>query len=162
MWISITELTKRSGVAASALRFYEGEGLIQSARTSGGRRQFKRDTLRRVAFILAAQRIGLSLHEIKAALATLPEKRTPTAQDWEKLSRSWRPMLDEKIAALTALRDQLNQCIGCGCLSLKACKLYNPDDVAASRGHGARFLLGERSKDVIAAARSSSKQLATK
>jgi MerR family transcriptional regulator, redox-sensitive transcriptional activator SoxR len=152
MWISITEVTKRSGVAASALRFYENEGLIKSARTAGGRRQFKRDTLRRVAFILAAQRIGLSLYEIKAALASVPERRTPTAQDWEKLSRAWRPMLDEKITALTTLRDQLNQCIGCGCLSLKACALYNPGDVAASRGNGARYLLGERSKDVIAAA----------
>jgi MerR family transcriptional regulator, redox-sensitive transcriptional activator SoxR len=152
MWISITEVTQRSGVAASALRFYESEGLIQSARSASGRRQFKRDTLRRVAFILAAQRIGLSLNEIKAALASLPERRTPTVQDWAKLSRAWRPMLEEKITALTALRDQLNQCIGCGCLSLKACALYNPGDVAASRGNGARYLLGERSKDVIAAA----------
>jgi MerR family transcriptional regulator, redox-sensitive transcriptional activator SoxR len=153
MWISITELTKRSGVAASALRFYESEGLIRSARLASGRRQFKRETLRRVAFILAAQRIGLSLSEIKASLATLPEQRTPTATDWEKLSRTWRPLLDAKITALTALRDQLNQCIGCGCLSLKACALYNPDDIAASRGNGARFLLGERSKDVIATAK---------
>jgi MerR family transcriptional regulator, redox-sensitive transcriptional activator SoxR len=159
MWISITELTKRSGVAASALRFYESEGLIQSARLASGRRQFKRETLRRVAFILAAQRIGLSLHEIKSALASLPQQRTPTTNDWEKLSRAWRPLLDEKIKSLITLRDQLNQCIGCGCLSLKACALYNPGDAAGNRGSGARFLLGERSKDVIAFVRRTNKQL---
>jgi MerR family transcriptional regulator, redox-sensitive transcriptional activator SoxR len=159
MWISITELTKRSGVAASALRFYESGGLIQSARLASGRRQFKRETLRRVAFILAAQRIGLSLHEIKSALASLPEQRTPTTADWEKLSRAWRPLLDEKIKSLTTLRDQLNQCIGCGCLSLKACALYNPGDAAGIGGNGARFLLGERSKDVIAAAKKIKKQI---
>jgi MerR family transcriptional regulator, redox-sensitive transcriptional activator SoxR len=149
MWISIGELAKRSGVAASALRFYETEGLISGARTASGRRQYPREILRRVAFILAAQRVGLSLNDIREALATLPEKRTPTTEDWARLSRSWKPILDTKIAAMTQLRDQLTSCIGCGCLSLKKCALYNPDDVAATRGNGARYLLGDRSANVI-------------
>ncbi len=149
MWIAIGELAKRSGVAASALRFYEDEGLIVSGRTESGRRQYKRETLRRVAFILAAQRVGLSLMEIRDALATLPERRTPTVDDWARLSRRWRPLLEAKIASMTQLRDQLNACIGCGCLSLKRCALYNPNDIAQSRGSGARYLLGDRSTDVL-------------
>ncbi len=149
MWISIGELAKRAGVAASALRFYESEALIVGARSESGRRQYKKEALRRVAFILAAQRVGLSLNEIRAALASLPEQRTPNAADWAKLSKQWKPLLDAKIAAMTQLRDQLTSCIGCGCLSLKSCALYNPSDAAKSRGSGARYLLGDRAVDVV-------------
>jgi MerR family redox-sensitive transcriptional activator SoxR len=142
--IAIGELSRRSGVAASALRFYEEQGLIASHRSAGGRRHYARSELRRVAFIGAAQNVGLSLEQIRAALAGLPEGRTPTAADWARLSRSWRPMLDARIAALTRLRDQLDACIGCGCLSLKTCALYNPGDAAAAAGSGPRYLLGDR------------------
>ncbi|TAG80890.1 MAG: redox-sensitive transcriptional activator SoxR [Betaproteobacteria bacterium] len=148
-WISIGEVAARSGIAASALRFYEDEGLIAGARRASGRRQYPKEVLRRVAFILAAQRVGLSLNEIRSALATLPEKRTPTVDDWAKLSRAWKPLLDARIAAMTQLRDQLSACIGCGCLSLKRCALYNPGDVASTRGSGARYLLGDRADDVV-------------
>lgn len=141
--ISIGDLARRAGVKASALRFYETEGLIASARSSGGRRYYPKAELRRVAFIRAAQAVGLTLDEIRSALASLPENRTPTKADWERLSKSWRPLLDEKIAAMTRLRDTLDNCIGCGCLSLKACALYNPDDAAAKRGPGARYLMGD-------------------
>lgn len=143
--ISIGDLAKRAGVAASALRFYEAEGLLASARNAGGRRHYPRSDMRRVAFIRAAQQVGLSLDEIRRALAALPEKRTPTKSDWERLSKSWRPLLDEKIAAMTRLRDKLDNCIGCGCLSLKSCALYNPGDAAAAKGAGARYLLDDRS-----------------
>ena len=149
-WITIGELARRSGAAASALRFYEDQGLLASTRTTGGQRQFPKDVLRRVAFIRAAQTVGLSLEQIKAALATLPEQRTPTKADWQRLSADWRPMLDERIAALVALRDQLSACIGCGCLSLRSCALYNPGDAARQRGSGARYLLGDRSVEVLA------------
>jgi MerR family redox-sensitive transcriptional activator SoxR len=149
-WITIGELARRSGAAASALRFYEEQGLMASTRTAGGQRQFPKEVLRRVAFIRAAQTVGLSLEQIKAALATLPEQRTPTKADWQRLSASWRPLLDERIAALVALRDQLSACIGCGCLSLRSCALYNPGDAAQRRGSGARYLLGDRSADVLA------------
>ena len=142
--IAIGELARRSGVAASALRFYEEQGLIASQRSASGRRHYARADLRRVAFIGAAQNVGLSLSEIQAALASLPEGRTPTVADWARLSRSWRPLLDARIAALTRLRDQLDACIGCGCLSLKTCALYNPEDAAAALGSGPRYLLGDR------------------
>lgn len=142
--ISIGELARRSGVAASALRFYEDAGLLESGRSAAGRRQYPRSVLRRVAFIRAAQAVGLSLDEIRVALASLPEARTPTQADWERLSRGWRPLLDERIAALTRLRDQLSSCIGCGCLSLSRCPLYNPGDQAGANGTGARYLLGDR------------------
>ena len=148
--IPISELSRRAGVAASALRFYEAQGLLQSLRSSGGQRQFARGDLRRVAFIRAAQAVGLTLDEIRTALHSLPGQRTPTARDWERLSSRWRPILDHRIAALTRLRDQLSSCIGCGCLSLERCALYNPDDIAATRGSGARYLLGDRSADVLA------------
>ena len=149
-WITIGELARRSGAAASALRFYEDQGLMTSARTAGGQRQFPKDVLRRVAFIRAAQTVGLTLEQIKAALAALPDQRTPNKADWERLSQSWRPLLDERIAALVALRDQLSACIGCGCLSLRSCALYNPEDAAKRRGSGARYLLGDRSAEVLA------------
>lgn len=139
--LSIGELAKRSGVAASALRFYEAEGLITSCgRSNGGHRQYARHALRRVAFIRAAQAVGLSLPEIKEALAGLPDGRTPTKADWTRLSAGWAPRLDERIAAMQRLRDRLSGCIGCGCLSLKACALYNPEDAQASAGPGARRL----------------------
>jgi MerR family redox-sensitive transcriptional activator SoxR len=150
-WIPIGELARRSGVAASALRFYEEQGLLGGQRSAAGRRQYPRSALRRVAFIRAAQAMGLSLEQVRAALATLPGARTPTQGDWQRLSRGWRPLLDERIAALTRLRDQLDSCIGCGCLSLKTCALYNPADAAAVRGAGPRYLLGDRSADVLAA-----------
>jgi MerR family redox-sensitive transcriptional activator SoxR len=141
--ITIGELARRSGVATSALRFYESRGLISSIRTLGGQRQFARPTLRRVAFIQAAQRVGLSLNEISIALRALPERRTPTKADWAVLSRSWRGLLRSRIEELEALQTRLTSCIGCGCLSLKTCRLLNTDDVAAARGSGARYLLGD-------------------
>lgn len=149
-WLSIGETAKRSGVAASALRFYEDEGLIESARTAGQQRQFKRDVLRRIAFIRVAQTVGLTLTEIRAALFNLPEKRTPTKADWAILSRAWQPILDGRIRALTTLRDQLTSCIGCGCLSLKNCALYNPGDAAKQlgSGDGPRYLLGDSAADL--------------
>ena len=148
--ITIGELAKRAGVAASALRFYEAEGLLKSSRTAGQQRQFKRDALRRVAFIRAAQTVGLSLQDIRAAFVTLPRNRTPTKADWAQLSRAWQPLLDERIQTLTRLRDQLTSCIGCGCLSLKACALYNPNDAAKIRGNGPRYLLGDKASEVLA------------
>lgn len=138
--MAIGELARRAGVAASTLRFYEAEGLLAGSRTAGGHRQYPRHALRRVAFIRAAQNVGLSLPQIKAALATLPEARTPTKADWAKLSASWAPLLDARIAALQQLRERLTGCIGCGCLSLKACALYNPRDEASATGPGARLL----------------------
>ena len=146
-WIPIGELARRSGVAASALRFYEDAGLLLSGRSEAGRRRYARSALRRVAFIRAAQAVGLSLEEIRSALASLPDGRTPTPADWQRLSRSWQPLLDARIAALTRLRDQLGSCIGCGCLSLSKCALYNPGDRAAARGAGARYLLGDKPED---------------
>ncbi len=140
--LSIGEVARRSGVAASALRYYESLGLIASTRAAGGRRYYHRSVLRRIAFVRAAQNVGLSLHEVRAALATLPQERTPTKADWARLSRQWRRRLDEQIEALQALRDGLTGCIGCGCLSLRTCALYNPDDRYAAAGPGARRLPG--------------------
>jgi MerR family transcriptional regulator, redox-sensitive transcriptional activator SoxR len=141
--ILIGTLAQRSGVAASALRFYEAQGLITSTRSRSGRRMFARDTLRRVAFIRVAQAIGLTLEDIRAALAQLPNQRTPTRSDWERLSAAWRPVLDERIDCLMKLRERLSSCIGCGCLSLKSCSLYNPSDRAQRGGTGPRYLLGD-------------------
>ncbi|MDR7298596.1 MerR family redox-sensitive transcriptional activator SoxR [Pelomonas aquatica] len=138
--LSIGQLAQRAGVATSALRFYEAEGLLAGSRSAGGHRQYPRHALRRVAFIRAAQNVGLTLPQIKAALATLPDGRTPTKADWARLSASWAPLLDARIAALQALRAKLTGCIGCGCLSLKACALYNPLDVKRNEGPGARML----------------------
>lgn len=140
MELTIGEVAERAGVAASALRFYEKQGLIRSERTDGGQRRFHRDVLRRVAFVRSAQRVGLSIEEIAAALASLPEGRTPTKADWSRLSRSWRPMLDARIQQMQLLRDRLDSCIGCGCLSLKTCALSNPEDWVAYEGPGARWL----------------------
>jgi MerR family redox-sensitive transcriptional activator SoxR len=143
-WLLIGDLARRAGVAASALRFYEEQGLIAGTRSSGGHRLYARDALRRVAFIRAAQAVGLGLAEIRQALASLPDGRTPNKADWQRLGRAWQPLLDARIQALQRLRDQLSSCIGCGCLSLKACALYNPADGAGERGPGARYLAGER------------------
>lgn len=145
--LTIGEVAERANVAPSALRFYEREGLISAARSEGGQRRYQREVLRRIAFVRAAQRVGLSLDEIKAALGTLPEGRTPTAADWRRLSRSWRPLLDRRIAELQRVRDKLDSCIGCGCLSLRVCHLANPDDVAAIEGPGPRWLLDEEVAD---------------
>lgn len=142
--MTIGEMVDRSGVPHSALRFYESEGLLHTERTDGGQRRYHRDQLRRVAFIRIAQQVGLSLDAIRDALDELPEQRTPTARDWTKLSTSWRPMLDDKIAELERMRDQLDSCIGCGCLSLATCGLYNHDDEAAELGAGPRWIIGER------------------
>ena len=145
--LTIGELAARSGLATSALRYYERSGLLSSVRTAGGQRRYARATLRRVAFVRAAQQVGLSLEEIRDALATLPEARTPTKADWARLSRSWRPRLDERIGELEQLRDSLTSCIGCGCLSLRRCALYNAEDRAAQRGTGARYLLGDSAEE---------------
>jgi MerR family redox-sensitive transcriptional activator SoxR len=150
--IPIGELAERSGVATSALRFYESEGLIRSTRTRGNRRLYAKSVLRRVAFIRIAQRMGLTLDEIGNALAILPDDRAPTKREWARLSSSWRVRLDERIAALEGLRDDLTGCIGCGCLSLRSCTLYNPKDVAASRGAGPRYLLGDDPDAVLSEA----------
>jgi MerR family redox-sensitive transcriptional activator SoxR len=139
--LTIGEVADRANVSTSALRFYEKEGLIASIRTDGGQRRYQREVLRRIAFIRAAQRVGLSLEEIRASLSELPAGRTPTAADWRRLSRSWRPLLDRRIAELERVRDRLDTCIGCGCLSLAVCRLLNPDDVAAGEGPGPRWLL---------------------
>ncbi len=141
--LSIGDLSERSDVAPSALRFYEDAGLIESTRTEGGQRRYLRETLRRVAFIRIAQKVGLSLDEIRTSLASLPRSRTPTKADWARLSQAWRPRLDEHVAMLTRLRDQLDECIGCGCLSLRACALYNADDSAAALGSGPRYLVAD-------------------
>jgi MerR family redox-sensitive transcriptional activator SoxR len=135
--LTIGELSARSGVAPSALRYYEDQGLISSERTTGNQRRYRRATLRRVAFIRSAQRVGLTLEEIADALSTLPDGRTPTKADWARLSRGWRPRIEAQIERLERLRDQLDGCIGCGCLSLRTCSLQNPDDVLAARGPGA-------------------------
>ncbi len=140
--ITIGELSERSGVPTSAIRYYEDLGLVTSRRTTGNQRRYERATLRRLAFVRTAQRVGLSLEEIDDALATLPSNRTPTKADWTRLSRGWRPRLDARIRQLERLRDTLDSCIGCGCLSLRRCALNNPDDEVADRGPGAVFLEG--------------------
>ncbi|MGH9189106.1 MAG: redox-sensitive transcriptional activator SoxR [Acidimicrobiales bacterium] len=142
--LGIGALSERSGVAPSALRFYEAGGLIHAVRSPAGQRRFARETLRRVAFIRVAQQVGLSLEEIRAALASLPENRTPTDKDWQRLSTSWRPRLDAQIRMLERLRDRLDGCIGCGCLSMRHCKLLNPGDQAAERGPGPRYVLDDQ------------------
>jgi len=138
--LTIGQLAERSGVATSALRYYESRGLIVSERTAGNQRRYRQAMLRRVAFIRSAQRVGLTLDEVEEALATLPEGRTPTKADWARLSRGWRPRIEEQIERLERLRDKLDGCIGCGCLSLRTCALNNPGDEVAPRGPGAVFL----------------------
>lgn len=148
-WLTIGELADRAGVATSALRFYETKGLIRSERTEGNQRRYPRATLRRVALIRAGQEIGLTLAELAAALERLPHDKTPTKADWERLSKSWREQLDAQIAEMIALRDELTDCIGCGCLSLKSCAIFNPGDVASDLGSGPRYLFGDDREAVV-------------
>jgi MerR family transcriptional regulator, redox-sensitive transcriptional activator SoxR len=138
--LTVGELADRSGFATSAIRFYDKLGLIAASRTSGGQRRFERSMLRRLAFIRAARNVGLSLDEVAAALSTLPGNRTPTRSEWTRLSKQWRARLNDQIAGLVALRDSLDSCIGCGCLSLKRCAISNPADTAAVGGPGAVYL----------------------
>lgn len=138
--LTIGELARRSGVATSALRFYEERGLIASSRTAGNQRRYTRATLRTVSVIRAAQEVGLTLNDVGDALESLPESRTPNKADWARLARGWREQMDARIAALEALRDDLTGCIGCGCLSLRTCGLLNPSDRASSTGTGATYL----------------------
>ena len=136
--LTIGETAERSGASVPTLRYYESRGLIHATRTGGNQRRFARHTLRRVAFVRAAQRFGLSLEEVGAALATLPVDRPPTARDWQRLSRGWHDALQARIDALVELRDTTSGCIGCGCLSTTSCPIYNPEDERASEGSGAR------------------------
>ena len=142
--LTIGEVARRSGVASSALRFYEERGLIASERASSGHRRYARAVLRRIAFIVFAQRVGLTLDEIGAELAKLPPDRAPNRRDWSRLSRSWSSRIDQRIAELQRLKVGLTECIGCGCLSLERCKLANPHDRAASLGPGPRYWIGDR------------------
>lgn len=146
--LSIGEVVDRSGFAASALRYYERAGLIEATRTGGQQRRYERSVLRRLAFIRAARNIGLTLDEVRAALERLPAGRTPNRADWTRMSRSWRQRLDEQIDALVQLRDGLDSCIGCGCLSLQRCRLSNPGDIAANAGPGAAYLPRQLRKPV--------------
>ena len=138
--LTIGELARRTGLSVSAIRFYEDKGLIHSIRTAGNQRRFLRSDIRRLSFILIVQKLGLSLEDIGEHLRSLPQGRTPSSFDWWKISEAIRESLDRRIAQLQSLRDNLDGCIGCGCLSLKTCKLYNPDDVAAEGGPGPRVL----------------------
>ncbi len=138
--LSVGEVAARAGVAVSTLHFYEAEGLITSIRNNGNQRRYPREVLRRVAVIKVAQRTGIPLKEIREALSTLPEKRTPTSADWKKLSVRWRAQLNDRVERLTRLRDELDGCIGCGCLSVESCPLRNPGDRLAAQGPGARLL----------------------
>lgn len=141
--MSIGEMADRTGVAPSALRFYEQEGLIDSTRTDAGHRRYPRAVIRRVSFIKVAQQLGLRLEEIRGTLAALPDNRTPDEDDWAELAAAWRPRLDERIAMLERLRDRLDGCIGCGCLSLRHCRLLNPGDHAAELGPGPRYVIDD-------------------
>ena len=142
--LPIGEVADRGGVATSALRFYETNGLIASERNDSGHRRYRADVLRRVGFIRVAQQVGLTLGEIRDALATLPDSRTPTRRDWARLARSWQPLLNERIALLEQMKNKLDGCIGCGCLSLDSCALYNSGDEAAAHGSGPRWLYGDQ------------------
>ncbi|SFK67762.1 redox-sensitive transcriptional activator SoxR [Lysobacter sp. cf310] len=136
--LSVGQMAQRSGVAVSTLHFYEAKGLIHSQRTAGNQRRYGRDMLRRIAIIRVAQRVGMPLATILAAFSTLPDGRTPTRKDWERLSATWREELDERIQRLSQMRDTLDDCIGCGCLSIDRCRLANPGDVLAEDGQGAQ------------------------
>ena len=139
--LTIGDLARRTGLSVSAIRFYEAKGLIHPDRNAGGQRRFAGADIRRLSFMMIAQQLGLSITEIREALTALPNQRTPTKRDWTRLSRSIRQRLDEQIAMMERLRDKLDGCIGCGCLSLKSCALYNPEDRAATLGSGPRFVL---------------------
>jgi len=145
--LSIGQLADRTGLSVSAIRYYEAEGLVSSVRNQGGQRRFLRSDIRRLSFILIAQQFGFTIDRIRAQLQTLPEERTPTKKDWARISRGFRKELDAKIEMLCQLRDQLDGCIGCGCLSLRKCSLYNPEDRARRHGAGPRYLMGDRPDD---------------
>ncbi len=147
--LPIGEVADRTGLAVSAIRFYEKTGLITAERAPSGHRRFPRSTIRRVSFILICQNLGYSLQEIGSHLDSLPEGRTPTDEDWANMATSFRSEVDDRIERLTSLRDNLEGCIGCGCLSLQRCAIYNPTDAAASLGAGPRYLLGDSSGDVL-------------
>ncbi len=149
--LTVSQVADRSGFAPSALRFYEREGLLRATRTTGNQRRYERSVLRRLAFIRAARNVGLRLDEVATALDTLPDGRTPTRADWARLSRTWRHSLDDQIAALQRLRDGLDSCIGCGCLSLQNCAIQNPADMASARGPGAAYLPAPLRPDAVAA-----------
>ncbi|QDV05273.1 Redox-sensitive transcriptional activator SoxR [Planctomycetes bacterium Poly30] len=142
-YVTIGELAERTGVATSALRFYESKGLLAPSRTASGQRRFLRSDIRRVSFILITQALGYSLTQIAEQLEALPESKSPTRRDWERLARIFQTDLDDRIQKLESLRDRLTSCIGCGCLSLKVCNIYNGEDVAAEKGAGPRYLLGD-------------------
>jgi len=145
--LTIGQLAQRTGLSVSAIRFYEARGLVSAIRTSGNQRRFLRSDIRRLSFALIAQRLGLTVGEIEAELASLPQGRAPTQRDWAAISERIRSRLDQRIEMLTRTRDQLDGCIGCGCLSLDRCALYNPGDRASAGGAGPRFLLGNRAAD---------------
>ena len=142
--LSIGDLAARTGLSVSAIRFYETKGLVAPTRNSGRQRRFRRADVRRLSFVLIAQRLGFSIEQIRAQLALLPDGRTPTAEDWRRISVAFREELDARIDTLTRLRDDLDGCIGCGCLSLQRCALYNPQDRASRHGPGPRYLMGDR------------------
>lgn len=142
--LTIGALARRTGLAVSAIRYYESQGLIAPWRNAGGQRRFQRADIRRLSFVMIAQQLGLTLQDIRAVMARLPDNRTPTPADWKAIGTALRAHLDRRIDALTRLRDNLDGCIGCGCLSLPKCTLYNPEDRAAARGPGPRYLLGDR------------------
>ncbi len=146
--LTIGQLARRTGLAVSAIRYYETQGLIRPARNAGGQRRFLRSDIRRLSFVKIAQQFGFTLPKISALMASLPEERTPTKRDWEKISRQFRTTLDAQIQTLKQLRDNLDGCIGCGCLSLKKCRLYNADDRAARLGPGPRYVMGDQPADV--------------
>jgi len=154
--LSIGELSRRTGLSVSGIRFYEARGLVKAVRTAGNQRRFARADLRRLSFALIAQKLGLTLGEVAAELATLPLQRAPTRADWQAISNRIRGTLQQRIAMLERTRELLDSCIGCGCLSLDRCRLYNPGDYAAEAGAGPRFLLGDRPRPPAAGARSRS------
>lgn len=146
--LTVGQVAQRCGIATSAVRYYDDEGLISSHRTTGGQRRFEREVIRRISFILAAQRVGRSLAEIRTTLDALPHDHAPSQAEWTEVSTQWRARLDEHIAQLGTLRDRLDECIGCGCLSLDRCAIYNPQDAAVALGSGPRYLLGNSASDL--------------
>ncbi|NOX51938.1 MAG: redox-sensitive transcriptional activator SoxR [Gammaproteobacteria bacterium] len=141
--LSIGQISKRTGVSVSAIRYYETEGLVKPSRNAGGQRRFRRSDIRRLSFVLIAQQLGFSIGQIRQQIRTLPDERTPTQRDWAKISKRFRRELDDRIAGLTIMRDRLDGCIGCGCLSLRNCALYNAQDRASAKGPGPRYLMGD-------------------
>jgi MerR family redox-sensitive transcriptional activator SoxR len=147
--LTIGELAERTGLSVSAIRFYETKGLVAPARNQGKQRRYLRSDIRRLSFVLIAQQLGFSIDQIRHALASLPSGRTPTQKDWERISSNFRGELEDRIARMTRLRDRLDGCIGCGCLSLKKCQLYNPADRLQRRGPGPRLILGDRDDPAV-------------